>query len=151
MGRQYGVKGIRHKSIYVLRIGLMHVYLWIYFYYLLLFIIHVLLLDSLGIGLCILVWVWYVASQLNYYMYVRLYVSQLGSDFLISNLPTTVSHVWPHNNSHLPWDPITCYQRRLSIYTIHFQLVRRPQPKWCSESHIVSFPLNMHFCEFNQL
>ena len=48
MGRQNGVKGIRHKEMYVLRIGLMHVYHSMYFYYLLLFAIHVLLLDKLG-------------------------------------------------------------------------------------------------------
>ena len=48
MGRQHGIKRIRHKEVYVLRIGLMHVYYAIYFHYLLLFIIHVLLLDMLG-------------------------------------------------------------------------------------------------------
>ena len=48
MGRQDGVKGIRHKEVCVLRIGLMHVYYSIYFYYLLLFIILVLSLDKLG-------------------------------------------------------------------------------------------------------
>ena len=48
MGRQDGVKGIRHKEVYVLRIGLMHVYHSMYFHYLLLFVIHVLLLDKLG-------------------------------------------------------------------------------------------------------
>ena len=48
MGRQDGIKGIRHKEVCVLRIGLMHVYYSMYFYYLLLFVIHVLLLDKLG-------------------------------------------------------------------------------------------------------
>ena len=48
MGRQDGVKGIRHKEVCVLRIGLMHVYHSMYFHYLLLFVIHVLLLDKLG-------------------------------------------------------------------------------------------------------
>ena len=48
MGRQDGVKGIRHKEVCVLRIGLVHVYHSMYFYYLLLFVIHVLLLDKLG-------------------------------------------------------------------------------------------------------
>ena len=48
MGRQDGVKGIRHKEVYVLRIGLMHVYHSMYFHYLLLFVIHVLSLDRLG-------------------------------------------------------------------------------------------------------
>ena len=48
MWRQDGVKGIRHKEVYVLRLGLMHVYYLIYFYYLLLFVIHVLSLDKLG-------------------------------------------------------------------------------------------------------
>ena len=48
MGCQDGVKGIRHKEVYVLRIGLMHIYYSIYFYYLLLFIIYVLSLDKLG-------------------------------------------------------------------------------------------------------
>ena len=48
MGRQDGVKMIRHKEVCVLRIGLMHVYHSMYFYYLLLFVIHVLLLDKLG-------------------------------------------------------------------------------------------------------
>ena len=47
MGRQDGVKGIRHKDVCVLRIGLMYVYHSIYFHYLLLFVIHVLLLDKL--------------------------------------------------------------------------------------------------------
>ena len=42
-----GVKGIRHKELCVLRIGLIHVYYSMYFYYLLLFCIHVLLLDKL--------------------------------------------------------------------------------------------------------
>ena len=48
MGRQDGVKGIRHKEVCVLRIGLMHVYHSMYFHYLLLFVIHVILLDKLG-------------------------------------------------------------------------------------------------------
>ena len=48
MGRQDGVKGIRHKKVCVLRIGLIHVYYSMYFYYLLLFIIHVLSMDKLG-------------------------------------------------------------------------------------------------------
>ena len=48
MGRQDGVKGIRHKDVCVLRIGLMHVYYSMYFYYLLFFVIHVLSLDKLG-------------------------------------------------------------------------------------------------------
>ena len=48
MGRQGGVKGIRHKEVCVLRIGLMYVYYTMYFYYLLLFVIHVLSLDKLG-------------------------------------------------------------------------------------------------------
>ena len=54
MGHQDITNGIRHKEVYVLRIGLMHVYYLIYFYYLLLFIIHVLLLDRLAICSCIL-------------------------------------------------------------------------------------------------
>ena len=48
MGRQDGVKEIRHKEVCVLRIGLMHVYYLMYFYYLLLFVIHVLSLDKFG-------------------------------------------------------------------------------------------------------
>ena len=48
MGRQDGVKGIRHKEVCVIRIGLMHVYYSMYFYYLLLFVIPVLSLDKLG-------------------------------------------------------------------------------------------------------
>ena len=48
MGHQDGVKGIRHKEVCGLRIGLMHVYYSIYFYYLLLFVIHVSSLDKLG-------------------------------------------------------------------------------------------------------
>ena len=48
MGRLDGVKGIMHKEVWVLRIGLMHVYHSMYFHYLLLFVIHVLLLDKLG-------------------------------------------------------------------------------------------------------
>ena len=48
MGRQDGVKEIRHKEVCVLRIGLMHVYHSMYFYYLLLFVSHVLSLDKLG-------------------------------------------------------------------------------------------------------
>ena len=47
MERQDGVKGIRHKEVCVLRIGLIHVYYLMYFYYLLLFVIHVLSLDKL--------------------------------------------------------------------------------------------------------
>ena len=47
MGRQDGVKGIRHKEVCVLRIGLMHVYHSMYFHYLLLLVIHVILLDKL--------------------------------------------------------------------------------------------------------
>ena len=47
MGRQDDIKGISHKEVYVLRIGLIHVYHSMYFYYLLLFVIHVLLLDKL--------------------------------------------------------------------------------------------------------
>ena len=47
MRRQDSVKGIRHKEVCVLRIGLMHVYYSMYFYYLLLFVIHVLSLDKL--------------------------------------------------------------------------------------------------------
>ena len=48
MRHQDGVKGIRHKEVYVLRIGLMHVYYAMYFYDLMLFGIHVLSLDKLG-------------------------------------------------------------------------------------------------------
>ena len=47
MGRQDGVKWIRHKEVCVLRIGLIHVYHSMYFYYLLLFVSHVLSLDKL--------------------------------------------------------------------------------------------------------
>ena len=47
MGCQDGVKGIRHKEVYVLRIGLMRVEYSMYFYYLLLFIIYMLSLDKL--------------------------------------------------------------------------------------------------------
>ena len=47
MGHPNGVKGISHQEVYVLRIGLMHVYHSMYFYYRLLFIIHVLSLDKL--------------------------------------------------------------------------------------------------------
>ena len=48
MGRQDGVKEMRHKEACVLRIGLMHVYYSMYFYYLLSFVIHILSLDKLG-------------------------------------------------------------------------------------------------------
>ena len=48
MGHQDGIKGIRHKEVCVLRIGLIHVYHSMYLHYLLLFVIHVLLLDKLG-------------------------------------------------------------------------------------------------------
>ena len=48
MWRQDGVKGIRHKEVCVLRIGLMYVYYSMYFYYLLLFVIYVLSLDKFG-------------------------------------------------------------------------------------------------------
>ena len=48
MGRQDGVKGIRHKEVCVLRIGLMHVYHLMYYYYLLLFVTHILSLDNVG-------------------------------------------------------------------------------------------------------
>ena len=47
MGCQDGVLGIMHKEVYVLRIGLMHVYYSMYFYYVLLFVIHMLSLDKL--------------------------------------------------------------------------------------------------------
>ena len=47
IGRQDGVEEIRHKEVYVLSIGLMHVYYSMYFNYLLLFVIHVLSLDKL--------------------------------------------------------------------------------------------------------
>ena len=47
MGRQDGVKGVRHKEVCVLRIYLMHVYYSMYLSYLLFFLIHVLLLDKL--------------------------------------------------------------------------------------------------------
>ena len=48
MGRQDGVKGIRHKEVCILRIGVMYLYYSMYFYYLLLLVIHVLSLDKLG-------------------------------------------------------------------------------------------------------
>ena len=48
MGRQDGIKQIRHKEVCVCRIGLMHVFYSTYFHYLLLFIIHMLLLHKLG-------------------------------------------------------------------------------------------------------
>ena len=48
MGRQDDVKGIRHKEVCILRIGLMHVYYLIYFYYLLSFVIFMLSLHQLG-------------------------------------------------------------------------------------------------------
>ena len=78
MGRQDNVKGIRHKEVCVLKIGLMHVYHSMYFHYLLLFVIHVLLLDKLGDLLTYLSgtlicmsdckWLdWEVASQLGNY------------------------------------------------------------------------------------
>ena len=47
-GRQNGVKGIRHKEVCVLRIGLMNIYYSMYFYYLLLLVIHVLSWDKVG-------------------------------------------------------------------------------------------------------
>ena len=47
MGRQDGVKGIRHKEVCVLRIGRMHVHHSMYFHYLVLFVIQLLLLDKL--------------------------------------------------------------------------------------------------------
>ena len=46
MGRQDNVKGMRHKEVCALRIGLMHVYYSMYFCYLLLFVIYVLSLDQ---------------------------------------------------------------------------------------------------------
>ena len=48
MGRQDGVKGINHKELCVLSVGLIQVYYLMYFYYLLLFVIHVLSLHKLG-------------------------------------------------------------------------------------------------------
>ena len=48
MGRQDGIKGIRHKEVCILKIGFMHVYHSMYFYYLLLFVIYVLSLNKLG-------------------------------------------------------------------------------------------------------
>ena len=46
MGRLDAVKGIRHKEVCFLRIGLMHVLYSMYFYFLLLFVIHVLSLAK---------------------------------------------------------------------------------------------------------
>ena len=71
MRRQKGVKSIRHKEVYVLRIGLIHVYHLIYFYYLLCCITHVLLLDKLGDLLLYLSLGIYIVSQLSYYICVR--------------------------------------------------------------------------------
>ena len=48
MGHQDDVKGIRHKEVCILRIGLMYVYYLMYFSYVQLFVMHVLLLDKLG-------------------------------------------------------------------------------------------------------
>ena len=48
MGRQDRVKGISHKEMFVLRIGLMHVSYSVFFYYLLSFVILVLSQDKLG-------------------------------------------------------------------------------------------------------
>ena len=48
MGHQDGIKGTRHKTVYVLRIGLTHVYYTMYFHYFLWSVIHMLLLDKLG-------------------------------------------------------------------------------------------------------
>ena len=39
---------MKHKQVYVLRIGVMHVYNSMYFYYLMLFVIYMLLLDKLS-------------------------------------------------------------------------------------------------------
>ena len=47
MGHQDCVKGIWHKEVCLVRIGLMHVYYLIHFYYLLLFVIHVSSFDKL--------------------------------------------------------------------------------------------------------
>ena len=47
MGCQNSIRGIRHKEVFVLRIGLMHVYYSMYFYNLLSFVTHVLSLDKL--------------------------------------------------------------------------------------------------------
>ena len=48
MGHQDGINRIKHKEVYVLRIGLMHVFYSMYFYYILWLVIHVLSLDKLG-------------------------------------------------------------------------------------------------------
>ena len=48
MGCQDGVRGIRHKEVFVLRLGLMHIYNSMYFDYLLLFVIHLLSLNNLA-------------------------------------------------------------------------------------------------------
>ena len=82
MGRQDGVKGIRHKEVYVLRIGLMHVYHSMYFYYLLLFVIHVLLLDKLGDPLMYL-----SLSMICYISTELLYVCQTVSVWIGKWLP----------------------------------------------------------------
>ena len=42
------IKGIRHKAVGILRIGLMYVYYFMSFYYLLLLVIHVLSLLKVG-------------------------------------------------------------------------------------------------------
>ena len=46
MRRQDGVKGIRHKEVCVLRIGLLHIDYSMYVYNLRLFVIHVFSLDN---------------------------------------------------------------------------------------------------------
>ena len=48
MGRQDGIKRIRYKEVYALKIVLMYVSYWMYFYYLLLLVIHMFSLDKLG-------------------------------------------------------------------------------------------------------
>ena len=66
------LKGIRHQKVFVLRIGLIHVYYSMYFHYLLLFVIHMLLLDKLGDLLMYLTLSVIHCISAEPYMYVRL-------------------------------------------------------------------------------
>ena len=81
MGRRNGVKRIRHKEVYVLRIGLMHVYYSMYFH-LLLFVIHVLSLDKLGDLLMYL-----SLSVIHYISAELLYVCQTVGVWIGKGLP----------------------------------------------------------------
>ena len=116
MTSQDGVEGIRHKEVYVLRIGLMHIYYSIQFYYLLFFVIHLLFLNKLGDLLM------YLSLSVMRCISAELsYVCQTVGVTIGKWLPNqattgdTTSHTSFTKNRQFPRDLITHYQMGLSI------------------------------------